>query len=185
MIPNNYAWLEKVNPPLIIKEALKLHGVVETPGEGNNSKILAWADEIGKEAPSAYNKWVANWYDKDSIAWCGLFAAIVALRAKKAIPKNYLAAKSWLEFGNAVDVPGLGDVLVFSRKGGGHVGFYIAEDETCYHVLGGNQSDKVCISRILKSRCIGIRRPEWKIAQPASVQQRFVHAQGMISTNEQ
>lgn len=58
----------------------------------------------------------------------------------------------------------LGDALTFKRNGGGHVGIYVGEDSTCYHVLGDNQSNMVCITRIEKTRCSGIRRTEWKIA---------------------
>jgi len=55
--------------------------------------------------------------------------------------------------------------LVFWRgtKSGwqGHVGFYAGEDATHYHVLGGNQSDSISITRIRKTRLRdgGIRWP--------------------------
>jgi hypothetical protein len=42
----------------------------------------------------------------------------------------------------------LGDVLAFVRNGGGHVGLYVDEDASAYHVLGGNQSDRVSITRV-------------------------------------
>lgn len=35
---------------------------------------------------------------------------------------------------------------------GGDVALYVGEDAGAYHCLGGNQSDKVCITRIAKSR---------------------------------
>lgn len=78
----------------------------------------------------------------------------------------------------------LGDILVFKRDGGGHVGFYVAEDKDYYHVLGGNQSDSVNITRIAKYRCVGIRRCDWKTAQPNAVKKYIVEASGKISTNE-
>ncbi len=65
----------------------------------------------------------------------------------------------------------------------GHVGFYWAEDETCYHVLGGNQSDRVSITRIRKSRLLAARWPE---SIEALGIKRFASAEGgLISTNEQ
>jgi hypothetical protein len=82
-----------------------------------------------------------------------------------------------------VQSPGLGDVLVFTRNGGGHVGFYVAEDKDCYHVLGGNQSNSVTITRIAKSRCIAFRRPIY-INTPASVKPYLVGASGAISEDE-
>jgi len=48
----------------------------------------------------------------------------------------------------------LGDVLIFTRGIGGHVGIYVREDDKCYHVLGGNQSDSVYITSKGKERCI-------------------------------
>ena len=78
-----------------------------------------------------------------------------------------------------------GDILVFSRGNGGHVGFYVGEDDTCYHVLGGNQSNMVNVTRILKSRCISIRRCSWKISQPLNVKVVKLSPNGIISTNEE
>ena len=49
--------------------------------------------------------------------------------------------------------------MTFKRPGGGHVGFYVGEDSTAYHVLSGNQFDKVGITRIDKSRLVAIRWP--------------------------
>ena len=78
----------------------------------------------------------------------------------------------------------LGDVLVFARpKGGGHVGLYVGEDETAFHVLGGNQSDAVSITRIAKTRCIAIRRPIYR-EQPASMAPVQLAATGAMSVNE-
>ena len=78
----------------------------------------------------------------------------------------------------------LGDVLVFARpKGGGHVGLYVGEDETAFHVLGGNQSDGVTISRISKDRCIAVRRPGYKAA-PATAKPVELAATGALSVNE-
>lgn len=193
-LPKTYNWLNKINPPLMVKAALKLYGTKEVAGSGDNPTILKWADEVAEAAPTNYNKWVGAWYDKDSIPWCGLFMAIVAVRSKKIdqLPTNYLRALAWANFGREVmvknndpeDVASLGDVLTFTRKGGGHVGIYIAEDATHYHVLGGNQSDSVSFSRIAKARLYSVQRPIWKIAKPKSVKPYRVKAEGLISTNE-
>ena len=91
--------------------------------------------------------------------------AIVAKRADKSIDKTTLAAKSWVNFGTVVNTNDavLGDTLIFSRKGGGHVGTYVGESTDSFFVLGGNQSDKVNITRILKNRLFAIRRPLYSI----------------------
>lgn len=64
----------------------------------------------------------------------------------------------------------------------GHVGFAVGQDKDYYHVLGGNQSDQVNITKIAKSRCVGIRWPsDYKgEKKPLKIQSLNV----TISTNE-
>ncbi|PTR07533.1 uncharacterized protein (TIGR02594 family) [Novosphingobium sp. GV055] len=175
-LPPAYGWLSALaQRPRMIDAALALYGVTEMPGAANNPQIIGWAKELGGT--------VAKVYTADSIAWCGLFMAVVADRAGKTVPANPLWALSWAQFGNPAPVPGLGDVLTFRRDGGGHVGLYVAEDEAAYHVLGGNQGDRVSIARIAKSRFYAARRPVYQV-QPASVKPYRVAAQGQLSTNE-
>lgn len=172
-LPQQYAWLAKEPGPKMIIEFLKLYGTKETIGAGDNPVIIGWAKELG-----------INNYVHDSVAWCGLEHGYVAFKAGKPVIKNPLWAANWLHFGIPVTVAKLGYTLVFKRPGGNHVGLYIAEDNTCYHVGGGNQSDMVRISRIPKERCIGIRQPIYHTSEPDNVRQIFVDATGEVSTNE-
>lgn len=172
-LPPQYEWLAHEGAPKMIVEFLKIYGVRENVGAGDNPIIMEWAKELG----------ITN-YTHDSIAWCGLEHGIVAHRAGKLIVKDPLWAANWLKFGTPVQVAKLGYTLVFKRPGGNHVGLYIAEDKDCYHVGGGNQSDMVRISRIDKSRCIGIRKPPYKTSEPPNVRQIFINAAGEVSTNE-
>lgn len=173
-----YEWLDDLGTlPKLLQEALKLHGTVETPGKKSNPIIMAWATELGIPA-------LGYKYSDDSVPWCGLFAAIVSKRAGKEVVKGPLYALNWSTFGTAQAAPELGDLLTFKRDGGGHVGFYVAEDADAYHVLGGNQSDKVCVTRIAKSRLFKARRPAFKTALPPSVKRYHVSAKGKLSTNE-
>ncbi|WP_111599638.1 TIGR02594 family protein [Chitinophaga skermanii] len=142
----------------MLLEAIKLYGVAEMPGESSNGLIMSWADEIG----------VRKSYINDSIPWCGLFMAIVAKRAGKTIVENPLWALNWKNFGTPVKTAMLGDVLIFPRNGGNHVGIYVAENKTHYYVLGGNQGNKVCIMPFEKKNCKAIRRPIYKV-QPTNV----------------
>ena len=171
-LPAKYGWLINVNPPNIIKQALALYGTSEKVGPGSNPEILKWSEECGIP------------YKSDDIPWCGLYAAIVATRAGWGVVNSPLWAKSWATFGAQSPSPSLGDVLVFSREGGGHVGFYVAEDDECFHVLGGNQSDSVSIVRLKKDRLVAARRPVWKIKEPDSVKKYYMDASGRVSTNE-
>lgn len=160
--------------PKVIAEAARYLGIREIKGNLHNPTIMSWAKDVGVE----------NIYISDEIAWCGLFVAKVILKAGFEPVKNPLWAANWSKFGTAQKTAMLGDILVFKREGGGHVGFYVAEDATCFHVLGGNQSDSVNITRIQKSRCVAIRRCLWKISQPKEVAKYIVEASGEISTNE-
>lgn len=176
-LPPAYAWLDTVvEPPRMIVEARKEYGVLETPGAADNPVILGWAAEVG----------LNKTYSADAIPWCGLFAAVVADRAGWTPPDAPLWARNWAKFGRPVTPKdaALGDVLVFVRGGGGHVGFYVGEDDASYHVLGGNQGDAVSIARILRSRCIAVRRPKWRVSQPAGVQKHRLTVAGQMSRNE-
>lgn len=178
--PKGYEWLATVGQlPRTIVEAMRLHGVAEVVGKGSNRTIIGWRDEL-----NAAGVKIAG-YSDDDIPWCGLFAAIVAHRAGKAVPENPLWARNWAKFGTARSkLAALGDVLVFSRPGGGgHVGFYVGEDRTAFHVIGGNQGNRVSITRIAKARCIAVRSPDYTAA-PASVRQFQLAGAGALSSNE-
>lgn len=173
-LPAQYAWLSKEDGPKMLVEALKLFGTLEAPGAKDNPVILAWAAQLG----------LSKTYSHDSIPWCGLFMGIVAKRAGKVIPDSLLWALSWADFGKeATGGAMLGDALTFKRNGGGHVALYVGEDATAYHCLGGNQSDKVCITRIAKSRLYRARRPIYAV-QPANVRKVKLASTGKLSTNE-
>lgn len=175
-LPEKYQWLESEGAPKMIVEALKLYGTSEDLSIKNNATIIAWAAEVGGS--------VEDVYKSDAIPWCGLFMAVVTKRAGKEVVKSPLWALSWSNFGDKTDTPMLGDVLTFVRKGGGHVALYVGEDNTTYHLLGGNQSDKVSITRILKTRMYAARRPVYATAQPANVRKIILSPGGEISTDE-
>jgi hypothetical protein len=70
-------------------------------------------------------------------------------------------ARNWAKFGVAVpkSEEKIGDVLVFLRGSGGHVGFYVAESQYTFYVYGANQGNRFSIVEIAKSRLIACRRP--------------------------
>lgn len=174
-LPHRYRWLFTETSPRILLEGIKTYGTTEKTGPGNNPSIMAWAKKTGLDRA----------YKADSIAWCGLWMAYVSLQAGWAPPVNPLWARNWLDWGTPQRRAALGDVLVFSRGKGGHVGLYVGEDDGyAYHVLGGNQSDQVSIKRIAKNRLLGIRRCPWRINQPAGVRSVQLAATGALSTNE-
>lgn len=176
-LPEKYNWLTKEGSPKMLVEALKHYGEIEKVGKGSNPNITKWADEVG----------VSGWYTDDDIPWCGLFVGVVAKRAGYPFSASkLLAAREWLNWG--VPVPKeramLWDILVFSRNGGGHVGFYVGENESNYLVYGGNQSNAVGFAWIAKDRCIGVRRPAYKIGEPDNVRKIVLTFDGKLSHNE-
>lgn len=103
--------------------------------------------------------------DPSELPWCGDFVETsirLALPNEKIPEKQYLA-RSWLNFGVELKEPVIGAVVVFWRKDRngpyGHVGFYAGEDGDYIHVLGGNQSDTVSITKLSKHRLLGYRWP--------------------------
>lgn len=181
MIPEKYQWLTKLKGlPNTIKLALPLIGTAEVVGKGSNKTIIGWRDELNLAGVKIVG------FSDDDIPWCGLFVAVITfrrLKASKEVVKSPLWARNWAKYGNKTTTPGLGDILVFSRGSGGHVGFYVAEDATSYHVIGGNQSNKVSIARIAKGRLLAARRPPY-VTVPAAVKPYHVAASGVVSTNE-
>lgn len=177
-LPTKYAWLANEPAPKMLLEALKHYGVLEKKGKGSNPNIIAWAKELG----------VSGWYTDDDIPWCGLFVGIVAKRCGYGTlgAMTTLGAKNWLNWGVHVPIEQamLWDILVFSRPGGGHVGFYVGENNNNFLVYGGNQSNAVGFAWISKNRCVGVRKPEYKIGPPPNIRKILLTFDGNLSEDE-
>ena len=188
MLPKQYRWLEAEPGPRMIKEALKEFGTLEAPGDANNLRILGWQHELQS---AGFARGYGGIYKADAIPWCGLFIAVVAHRAnlekrpERNPPELYLSALQWARWGTEAkkNKPCLGDVLVFRRKGGGHVGLCVGHDDVGLHVLGGNQQDRACITRIARSRLHAVRRPAYRL-EPSNIRPVLITASGPLSANE-
>jgi uncharacterized protein (TIGR02594 family) len=178
-LPPAYGWLLTLPYlPRHVEFALGLIGVQEVAGSGDNPTIMKWRDEVRAAGIDV------SGYSADQVPWCGLFMAYVMLKSDRQSVAKPLWALNWAKFGQDGGQPELGDVLTFKRDGGGHVAIYIAEDrQGYYHILGGNQSDRVSIMRIAKSRMHSCRQPPYK-TKPESVKPYVVAATGTVSTNE-
>ena len=146
-------------------------GTREITGPKHNAKIIGWLTRL------------KSWIKDDETPWCGTFVAAVMQEAGLPYPKEFPRAKAWADYGSNLRTTHLapGAILVFSREGGGHVGFYVGEDATAYHVLGGNQSNAVNVTRILKNRCIATR---WPKGEPVVGGPVRMAANGTVSRNE-
>lgn len=172
-LPKAYSWLQTESGPRHLLKAVELFGTEEIAGPKHNPVILGWAKETNLDKV----------YVSDETPWCGLFVATCLKRAGREPVATPLWALSWNKWGVEVKEPMLGDILTFTRNGGGHVGFYVGEDATAYHVLGGNQGDKVSIVRILKSRLSQARRPQYN-SIPENIRKIVLTSNGILSTNE-
>lgn len=135
----------------LIKILFSQFGIKEVPGEQDNPEILKYFKEIGVD-----ESWI-----KDETAWCSAFANWAAFKAE--LPKSgKLNARSWLDVGEHVCKPSIGDIAVFWRESPeswkGHVAFFIRETETHVYVLGGNQNNSVSIKPYSKDRLLEYRR---------------------------
>ncbi len=158
-------------------EAQRCLGIKEDTGPGSNPLIIGW----GKALRIAYSD--------DETPWCGLFVAhcIGSQLTAEPLPANPLGARNWGRFGVACPVPQPGAVMVFWREstasGKGHVAFYVGEDDSAFHVLGGNQSNAVSVTRMPRARFLGARWPV-KAPPPAGAPRRL-RPDGRLSDNEQ
>ncbi len=176
-LPREYQYLADEKHPRLLVEALKYYGVREVAGSGNNPIILDWAKDVGG--------WIGEYYTKDETPWCGLFVAKVCKDAGLPYNQRALTALSWAGWGVKTSIPMLGDVLTFTRPGGGHVGFYVGEDIKHYHVYGGNQQDCVGITKIEKRRLYEARRTKWRWRQPDNIRRVWMDMSDRnISFNE-
>lgn len=145
-----------IEPPWLI-EARRHIGVREIVGPKHSPTIMGWIQVLGA-------KTLGIQVNDDETPWCGTFMAWVMRQSQLASPMIAVRAAQWGRLGNwgrELLGPRLGCILVFTRNGGGHVGIYVGEDKTHFHVLGGNQSNSVSTMRIAKDRLApgGMRWP--------------------------
>jgi uncharacterized protein (TIGR02594 family) len=97
----------------------------------------------------------------DETPWCAAFVSWV-LEQSGIRSTRSAAARSYLSWGQALDEPRRGCVIVLSRTEApahGHVGFYLSSTEQHVLVLGGNQSNSVSIQEYPRDRVLGYRWP--------------------------
>jgi uncharacterized protein (TIGR02594 family) len=124
--------------------AKKEMGINELSGAKHNKRILEYHATTTLKAKS------------DEVPWCSSFVNWVVFKCSME-GTNSAAARSWMKWGKGLTKPVKGCIVVFTRTGGGHVGFYHSEDKGFIYVLGGNQSNSVNISAYAKSRLLGYR----------------------------
>lgn len=129
-------------------------GVKEWYGGKDNPRIVEYHQTCSLKATDDETPWCSA-----LVNWCMIQAGLYGT--------NSAAAISWMQWGVAIPLAqGLpGDIAVFARTGGNHVGFHLSHDDNAIRVLGGNQSDEVNIATFSRVRFLGLRRPAVKKAE--------------------
>lgn len=107
--------------------------------------------------------------DPVSVQWCAAFVNAVLdnhnIPGSETVSPYPLTARSFLDWGDPVTQPELGDITIFPRGQSwqGHVGFYVRtvyiDGKQWYWILGGNQDNSVSYKLYPAYKTIGIRRP--------------------------
>jgi uncharacterized protein (TIGR02594 family) len=143
-----------------------MNGLTETPGSGDNPKILAMRDQIANTYPDMAS--YCALYQHDATPWCGL-AVAYAMTMGGVRPvfgptdtDKWMWARAWDDddWGYELSVPRPGCVVVMEREGGGHVTLYERTEGSNYVCRGGNQSDAVNVSSYPISKVVGLRWPK-------------------------
>ena len=109
-------------------------GMRETTGNNDGPDVVKYLKTVGlKPGAKSY--------------WCGAFVNWTMNQAGiNGRPENPDRALNWRNFGLSLNKTAYGSVGTLKRKGGGHVGFLVANDQDrpgWVIMLGGNQSDAV------------------------------------------
>lgn len=105
-------------------------GVKELRGIADNPRIITYHSTTTLRATD------------DEVPWCSSFVNWCMKTAGYPHTKS-AAAKSWLNYGRRIDKPVQGCIVVMTRTGGNHVGFFDGFQNGMVRVLGGNQDDAV------------------------------------------
>jgi uncharacterized protein (TIGR02594 family) len=188
-------WLGTIGP--ITLAALGLSGeAAPEPGVSADEIVPPWVAlarrKIGLHEKTN-NKTLRDWLKSDGntlgdpakLPWCGDFieTVIAVTLPDEPLPGNPYWALNWKAFGRPIDIVGLGAIAPFVRPGGGHIGMIVGHDASYFHVLGGNQSNAITITKIAKNRLSGPLR--WPATYPLPTEalpRRELDA--TISTNE-
>ncbi len=136
--------------PEWMAEAWRQLGMRERPGRRHNRAILELFRDVGRRDIT-----------RDEVPWCAAFVGACLERGGRD-GTGSLLARSYLGWGDALERPRPGAIVVLSRgmnPGAGHVGFWLGETDDAHILLSGNQSNAVTVARFAKHRLLGVRWP--------------------------
>jgi len=161
--------------PLWLTLAHEEMGVEEVAGKDEaNPRIMEY---FGAASGS-------EWVKDDSTPWCGAFCSYIMSTAGHGMPREPLRARSWLTWGQPIDKPLPGCVVVLKRGSSpqsGHVGFWVQRGKNgTFYLLGGNQGSggKVSIAKFKESDVLGYRWPSSLAPKPPEPEKSRIVASG-------
>ena len=153
-----------------ITEAKKYIGEMEIKGPRHNPLILQFWKDIKRGG-----------IKDDETPWCAAYVGAMLERVGIKSTR-FEGASSYLNWGVELKDPVVGCIVVFSRTGGGHVGFVVGRTASGdLMVLGGNQSDAVNISSFSTDRVKGYR---WPVNEALPADKTLPILTGKRSTSE-
>lgn len=102
----------------------------------------------------------------DEVPWCaGFVGAMLESNGIRSARSD--SSRAYLNWGEPLDAPEYGCIVVFTRAGGGHVGFCVGVDANSrLLILGGNQGDTVSILPFGRERVKSYRRVPYAGERP-------------------
>ena len=159
-----------MNKPRWVLQAENNIGVKEVKGATHNPVIEQYWKDIRRGG-----------IKDDETPWCAAFVGAMLERAGIQ-SSRFEGARSYASWGEKLAEPTDGCVVVFSRDGGGHVGFVVGQDSVGnLLVLGGNQSDAVNVKAFPRSRVTAYR---WPAGAPMPIGTLPVRAPAEFSKSE-
>lgn len=147
--------------------ARRFDGVAEIKGPHHHAAILDLLDAA--DGKPGDGKTVQGIRD-DETPWCASFVSgVLELDGVRSARSAW--ARSYVSWGRNIDgIPQVGAIVVFERgPSSGHVGFIAGRTAAGdLVVLGGNQSDKVCLARFSPQRVLGYR---WPVDRPLPIEE--------------
>lgn len=135
--------------PAWVVEARKHIGVREIPGVNHHPLIVQMWKAIKRGG-----------IKDDETPWCAAFVGF-CLENVGIVSSRFESARSYLTWGQSISWPAPGSIVVFTRQGGGHVGFVVGTTpDKQLLVLGGNQGNAVNIRAFPLGRVSGYRWPQ-------------------------
>ncbi|MFM0288121.1 TIGR02594 family protein [Paraburkholderia megapolitana] len=120
--------------PTWMRIAIAERGVRRFPAGDTNPRIVEYNNQTNLAG-----------YD-DKVSWCSSFANWCLINAGIR-GTGSAVARSWLDWGVALEQPVYGCIVVLTRDDPtswkGHVGFYLRHDAQDVFLFGGNQLDEV------------------------------------------